>query len=238
LAVLRPLIGASGEAAADLAFEHWGFARKIDQWLRPVEEADAAAAAGAKAAGPSAGPRRLGEISRAALRRGGQGTADAAPTDAAAPEGVALAAAFVEGNYTRDDFRSLIGANVFNDVTWFNKEAFEGALLHGKLLALLDGAEDLAESAERIGGASEALEKAKDASGYKLGGLLRALSGEVDPAASQGDADPVCADNPVPRTADAPSKEASGSGAKSGGAKSGGAKSGGGKAKPRKGKGK
>jgi len=185
LAILRPIIGKGadgkaneGELAANLAFDHWGLGRKL------AEQIELFGTAGVD-------PRRIAEISKAVLRRiccdsGCPCCEDSGGASEEAPfEAGHCAATFIEANYLQDDLRRLIGANVFNDITWFNKEDFEGTAFYGKLFLLLEACpwvggrrQPWLEHAARIGEVTEALEKAKAASGYKLGGLLRALTGE------------------------------------------------------------
>jgi len=183
LAILRPIVGKGneGELAANLAFDHWGFGRKLEEQIGSF--------------GPAGvDPRRIPEIGRAVLRRINcadgcvccEGEAAKTPFEAGH-----CAATFIETNYLHDDLRRLIGANVWNDVTWFNKEAFEGAVFYGKLFLLLEACpweggrrQAWLERAGQIGEVAEVLEKAKTASGFKLGGLLCALTGEAaDPNA-------------------------------------------------------
>jgi hypothetical protein len=170
LAILRSLIGkgASGELASSLAFEHWDLGRKLTEQYRLLGVSD----------GES---RQLAEISRAVLCRTASESLPAWKFEAGS-----IAASIIEENYLRDDFRSLLGINVFNDVTWFNKEAFEYALFYGKLLWVLEN--DTAFSPHkvalpwldrvgRIAEISNALERAEKASGYKLGSLIAELEG-------------------------------------------------------------
>jgi hypothetical protein len=41
-------------------------------------------------------------------------------------------------NYHDEDFRKLLGISVFNDITWFNKEAFELTLAYTPLFLALE----------------------------------------------------------------------------------------------------
>ena len=54
-----------------------------------------------------------------------------------------LAEALVLENYHTEDFRRLLGVNLFEDTVWFNKEAFEEALFYGSLFLTLEGEEAL-----------------------------------------------------------------------------------------------
>ncbi|MDR0706843.1 MAG: alpha-amylase [Treponema sp.] len=44
-----------------------------------------------------------------------------------------LPASIITENYQKEDFRQLLGVNVFDDVTWFNKERFDFALMYASL---------------------------------------------------------------------------------------------------------
>ena len=48
------------------------------------------------------------------------------------------ASTLVAENYETEDFRFLLGINVFNDVTWFNKEAFDVTLTYAPLFLALE----------------------------------------------------------------------------------------------------
>jgi len=83
------------------------------------------------------------------------------------------AATLIAENYQAEDFRRLLGVNHFNDVTWFNKEAFEEALLYIPLFSLFETGE---EKSETIAVITEQFRKAEAASGYKLDALIEALT--------------------------------------------------------------
>jgi hypothetical protein len=191
LAILRSIIGkgASGSLAANLAFEHWDLDRKLKDQYRTLSVSGDDAAPAEAASSIDDRIWRLGETSRAVLRRTAPyqikdytGTFDARR----------FAAAIIEKNYLEDDFRSLIGINRFNDVTWFNKEAFESALFYGKFFFTLEGDSAFAsgeaasrssplpwlERVGRIAEISEALKKAEADSGYQLDNLIQLLTTE------------------------------------------------------------
>jgi hypothetical protein len=193
LSVLRPLLGTtagnevSGALTADLAFDHWGLDRKLKEQYQLFSASDDAV-------------WRLGEISHAVLRRTAlQRTADyelSAYEEAGKFDAGRFAATTIEKNYLHDDFRRIIGLNLFDNVTWYNKEAFENALFYGKLFFTLEDDSAFAshsgtaagkaagkplswlERAEHIAEISEALEKAETVSGYKLDSLIQLLSGK------------------------------------------------------------
>jgi hypothetical protein len=130
--------------------------------------------------------------------------ADMKPCGARKPAG-RLAVAIIEEHYEAEDFRSLLGINFFDDVTWFNKEGFEAALFYGSLFFTLESDAALAEYSGKkkkagagkkektasakaaplrwrdrvkiIAELAEALTRAEETSGYRLDGLLDTLSG-------------------------------------------------------------
>jgi hypothetical protein len=97
-------------------------------------------------------------------------------------------------NYHAEDFRKLLGVNVFDGLVWFNKEAFEETLFYAPLFAALesDGAMEgvsrppkkaasakaPADWLDRIAGIAElaqAFAEAEEKAAYQLDGLLGAL---------------------------------------------------------------
>ncbi|MCL2318994.1 MAG: alpha-amylase family protein, partial [Treponema sp.] len=98
-----------------------------------------------------------------------------------------LGAAIILENYDAADFRKILGVNRFEDVTWFNKEAFEQTLLLVPLFILpeeyrpVDGqqATDKArvKRIKTIAAVTEAFRRAEEASGYRLDELPVLLSG-------------------------------------------------------------
>ncbi|GHV50810.1 hypothetical protein AGMMS49579_05000 [Spirochaetia bacterium] len=141
LSLLRTVIGggAAGADAAALAV-HWGLDRKLRQCF------EALGVSGGEAAGVV--DIMLAVLARTSPEDSGYLTAVTAVTGAAAGKpafGNALAVAIFGENYTADDFRKLLGINRFEDVTWFNKEAFEKALLYVPLFLLLESGDAFRE---------------------------------------------------------------------------------------------
>jgi hypothetical protein len=114
------------------------------------------------------------------------------------------ASTLVAENYEMEDFRFLLGVNVFNDVTWFNKEAFDITLTYAPLFLALETedafkavkpakksskagsgptapATDTALAAawqkrlKAIAGVSAQFGAARDESGYRLDKLIEGL---------------------------------------------------------------
>jgi hypothetical protein len=190
LAMLRPIIGkgANGGLAANLAFDHWDLDRKLREQYRAFGASDDEV-------------WRLGEISKAALRRTApQNISDYAPPSKDGANASAskdadtfvarrFAETIIEKNYLQDDFRNLMGINSFNDISWFNKESFESLLFYGTLFFVLendsaysgDKARVWLERAARIAEIAESLEKAKTGSGYQLELLMQLLAGKKIP---------------------------------------------------------
>ncbi|MDR2742928.1 MAG: alpha-amylase [Treponema sp.] len=120
LALLRPVIGAgaSGADAAALT-AHW----QLDRKLR--EAFDALGIPGDEAF-------RVTEIMKAVLTRTAPGTP---------PEGRKLSpvGALIPENYEEEDFRRILGVNLFDDITWFNKEAYDEALFYAPFFLIPEG---------------------------------------------------------------------------------------------------
>ncbi|MDR3337054.1 MAG: alpha-amylase [Treponema sp.] len=143
--------------------EHWGLNRKLQEVFAgfgvPSEEAwrvigimkAILVRTGAAGAEKKTGGKRAGEAT--------------APAPGA--EGLLLE------NYHAEDFRSILKVNFFEDVFWFNKEAFEEALFYAPLFSLLETGPAAAKNIASITGQ---FQKAEKASGYKLDRLLEQLS--------------------------------------------------------------
>jgi hypothetical protein len=134
--MLRPVIGegASGAMAVNLGFDHW----RLDRKLRDIFHS----------AGAEDRERwRLTELIQAALAR--TAPADTAPFAALAAgqfDAGRFAALIIEENYSADDFRRLLGINVFEDITWYNKEGFDACLFYGSLFFVLESGDALERS--------------------------------------------------------------------------------------------
>jgi hypothetical protein len=122
LTLLRSIIGggASGAEARALA-DHWALGRK----LREIY-----AALGI----PEDLSCRITEIFRLVLGR-------TVPEKAGIYGSPDLPESFILENYSADDFRSVLGVNYFEDVTWFNKEAYELALRYIPFVLALEAPE-------------------------------------------------------------------------------------------------
>jgi hypothetical protein len=190
LSLLRSIIGdgASGLEARALG-DHWALDRKLRENLRAYAPDDEATG-------------RVLEIMKALLSRTSpgesRGSAEGKQSAAASPAVQELSPAekLVLDNYHAEDFRRLLGVNIFDGVIWFNKEAFEETLFYTSLFTALESkaalqgpsrpreeaegtrAEETAEWLERIATIAELAEafaSAEQASAYRLDGLLKAL---------------------------------------------------------------
>ncbi|MDR2363490.1 MAG: alpha-amylase [Spirochaetaceae bacterium] len=120
VALLRSIIGegASGADAAAL-MDHWQLDRKLRECFDTREI-------------PGDEAYRVIELIRGVLSR-------TSPEDVGPYQIPPLGAALVLANYRSEDFRKLLGVNLFEDTVWFNKEAFEAALFYAPLFLALEG---------------------------------------------------------------------------------------------------
>jgi hypothetical protein len=196
LALLRPILGkdVTGEEAARLAF-HWQLPRKLAEYWESLgvsaneawRTAELAAAVLARTAPVGAVKTAVDAKAQAKTAKAGTGSAVKISPE---PEGPGeLAASIIADNYETEDFRRLLGINRFDDVTWFNKEAFEKAVSAASFFLLpenagafgskgADSAGKRRDRAEMIKAVTESFLKAEKVSGYRLDALLEALSTE------------------------------------------------------------
>jgi len=154
--------GASGAEAAALA-GHWGLDRKFR------EEAGQNGVDGSKA-------YRVVEIAKAVLRRLNY---DGAVKPAFLKAGKTLSAASVViENSNDEDFKRILGLNVWEGSEWFNKESFEETLFFSAAFALQYA------GADKVDSYVTQFKKAELESGYKLDLLISALDGKK-PAAKK-----------------------------------------------------
>jgi hypothetical protein len=164
LSLLRPIIGkeAAGSHAADLAFDHWDLDRKLREIYRSFGASDAEA-------------WRITGIAKASLSRTNntpkwKENLKLSPAD--------RAALIIEENYQCEDFRRILGINIFNDVVWFNKEGFEDALFYSSVFFMLEGSIQIPadEKIDRIAKIYDVLDKAKEKAEYRFDNLLDILT--------------------------------------------------------------
>ncbi|MDR3343785.1 MAG: alpha-amylase [Treponema sp.] len=171
LALLRPIIGAKARGAeAKALIDHWHLDRKLREAYGvfgiPKDEA-----------------YRVTEIMKAVLSR-------TSPQDTRAYRTAFLGETLILENYTAEDFRTVLGVNIFEDITWFRKEAFEEALCYVPLFLVLEGDAAFAEATTpadtdpatwlkqvgTIAALTEQFSKAEASAGYRLDRLIDALS--------------------------------------------------------------
>ena len=150
LSLLREVFGkpASGALAAGL-MDHWHLDRKLREELREAGASEEEA-------------YQATELARAVLSR-------TAPAKAAPPVSPCPAENIILENYLAEDFRRILRVNRFDDCLWFNKEAFETALLYGPLFAALERP-----------GAFKVLRPSSIQAGYKTAAQWRAYLERID----------------------------------------------------------
>jgi len=167
LAMLRSIAGSKGKAAAGEDAAGLASRWQLDRVLRECWE---------EAGIPHDEARRGAEIALALLSRTNQ--AEAGIYDGTGTPS-ALASALILENYDAADFRKILGVNRFDDVTWFNKEAFEQALFLIPFFLSLEGPHDEGDRRKRIetiAAVAEAFRLAEEESGYRFDDLAGALS--------------------------------------------------------------
>jgi hypothetical protein len=138
----------------------WGLPRKIREWLMEEESLSYADAETA-----------VGSLLLVLNRLSDEDTLCAYTEKA--PSALNL---FLD-NYMEEDFRDLIGVNVFNDVAWFNKEKFEAALRFVPR-ALCAAYSTYPQLEEICASYVKVYTAAEEASGYRLDALIEALTGK------------------------------------------------------------
>jgi hypothetical protein len=167
LSILRSVIGkeAAGRHAANLAFDHWDLGRKMREifYRYGVSEQEA---------------WRIIDIARAVLNWKSDGF-ESMKNDSKF-NASDFAALIIEENYQNEDFRRILGINIFDDVAWFNKEGFEAALFYSSLFFLVGSdtfvKRPISERIERISKIYEVLIKAEKKSEYRFDNLIDILT--------------------------------------------------------------
>jgi glycosidase len=173
LSLLRSVIGkeATGSHAASLAFTHWDLGRKFREILCRYGATDHEA-------------WRITDIVRVILSKTKsdlfwkKDLAKAAGKAAAAFDAVEFVSLVINENYHDDDFRRILGINLFDDVLWFNKEGFDAALFYSSLFFMVDGSVESAieERLDRIVKIYDVLIKAEEKAEYRFDVLLDNLT--------------------------------------------------------------
>jgi hypothetical protein len=164
ISLLRSIIGreADGTHAAHLAFTHRDLGRKLREVFCKLGATDKEA-------------WRIIDIARVVL---GKTKIDFFPETETKFDAAKFAALIIEKNYSDEDFRRILGINIFDDVAWFNKEGFEDALFYSSLFFMVDRSIDIPakERIERVTNIYEVLAKAVDKSGYRFDNLFDGLT--------------------------------------------------------------
>ncbi|MDR2211326.1 MAG: alpha-amylase [Spirochaetaceae bacterium] len=171
LSLLRLVIGgeAPGAEAVSLA-SHWQLDRKLCENLGALGVDFPAARNGV-------------EIMKAVLGRVPGTAPNVSAVKAKSPK--ALARGIILDNYDAGDFRRVLGINVFDDTTWFNKESFERVLQYGSVFAAIESGDF--SLVKRIRGE---LQRAETKSGYDLIKFIEALSPAVKKPGKTAPAEP------------------------------------------------
>jgi glycosidase len=119
LTLLRPIIGEGTTGAeARALLDHWFLDHKLREIYRTLGIPDDEA-------------YRVTELMKALLSR-------TSPEHAVPCQSGQLGEALIVENYEEEDFRRLLGVNVFDGIVWFNKEAFAEALTYIPLFLALE----------------------------------------------------------------------------------------------------
>jgi hypothetical protein len=129
LSLLSAIIGkeTAGSLSVNLAFDHWDLGRKLAGIYRSFGASEAEA-------------WRITDIVKVFLSRT---KTKHFSEDWKEQSHSALAAAIIEKNYFSEDFRRILGVNLYNDIVWFNKEGFDDAVFYSTLLFMIDGSVDI-----------------------------------------------------------------------------------------------
>jgi len=179
LSLMRLIIGkeADGIQAAHLAFDHWDLGRKMREIYRRFGASEAEA-------------WHITDIARAVLSR----TCLDIWSDKSTPfseevtkfDAADFAALIIEENYQSEDFRRILGINIFNDVAWFNKEGFEDALFYSSVFFMVESDSivkiPIDERIDRIAKIYEVLIKAEENSKYRFDNLIDILTSKPSKA--------------------------------------------------------
>ena len=164
ISLLRSVIGkeASGSHAASLAFTHWDLGRKLRDIFRSFGASENEV-------------WKITDIARAVLIKTEHEPFWKKETKFDAS---VFAALILEENYLDDDFKRILGINIFDDVIWFNKEGFETALFYSSLFFMVEGSVYISidERIKRITNVYDVLLKAEVKSGYRFDKLLENLT--------------------------------------------------------------
>ena len=169
--------------AANLAFDHWDLGRKLRNIYRGYGISDI-------------GAWRITDIIRAVISRTENNYSACSDQDSDLSQRLQyaasqilrdqfnsgdpseIAALVIEKNYNDDDFKHILGINLFDDAVWFNKEGFEDALFYSSCCFMIDQNTGIPVDVKykRIAEIFDVLTKAKEKSGYRFDRLLDILT--------------------------------------------------------------
>ena len=166
LGIFRSVIGkeAAGNHAVSLAFDHWDMGRKLRQFYTRFGASEAEA-------------WRITDLVKAVLSRTNVlHTASMKNGSKFSPS--EFAALIIDENYHNEDFRRILGINIYNDILWFNKEGFEDALFYSSLFFMMENSVKMPmdERIEKITGIYDVMTKAQAKADYRLDKLLDILT--------------------------------------------------------------
>jgi hypothetical protein len=160
LSLLRPILGKGAPgASAKALLDHWNLIRKLREVYHGFNIPDNLAYS-------------VSEIMKVVLSRTG-------PTEEQylSYESLNQAENFILVNYNDDDFRAMLGVNVFDDVTWFNKEAFEQTLYYAPLFLALENSGAFAAAVPgKLQDSPEAVKSELETGFYKRATLIADLA--------------------------------------------------------------
>jgi len=170
ISLLRRVLGekSTGKQTADLAYTHWDLGRKMREVFCQF------GATGHEA-------WRIMDIARVVLTK-------TAPYEVAAKDSpyhigkefdaAEFAVLIIEENYFDDDFRRILGINIFDDVMWFNKEGFDYTLFYSSLFFMVESTIELPieDRIDRIAKVYDALLEAEEEAEYRFDVLLDNLT--------------------------------------------------------------
>jgi hypothetical protein len=147
LSLLQMIIGeeANGKHVVNLAFEHWDFGRKLKDIYCSfgVSEHEA---------------KQITDVVKAVLKRNKSKDMESLKWDI---DNTAIAAQIININYNEEDFRNILGINLYDDIVWYNKEGFETALFYTSLLISIDSS--LCKSQDKLNRIADIYELLKNA---------------------------------------------------------------------------
>ncbi|MDR3019818.1 MAG: alpha-amylase, partial [Treponema sp.] len=172
ISLLRSVIGkkATGSQAVELAFDHWDLGRKLKEIFCRFGVSEEYA-------------WQITDIAKGVLRRCRRAENDKiAKMFTEKFDENAFAALIIEENYQEEDFRRILGVNVFDDIIWFNQEGFETALNYSSIFFMLENSIKipLIMLIFNIVKISSVLKVAKEESGYRFDKLLDNLTANVN----------------------------------------------------------